>query len=384
MKSISQKAMAQASIVRGACSCAMLIVTSFLMMNGSLLAQAGAKHMSIPLEVSNNRGNTTSLRIGVHTMATKGIDEALGERELPPVPPTEVYDVRLIGPDPDIILGEGSLVDLRPWRSGTAVFSERYRILYQPGGTWPSVSVRLPEALPHGITQLRINGKALAAGDSAVGLPPSVTMDIVVDFDLTPPHVTVSPSSLVFPVSDSDTALPPARNVRITPSMDDGSWRASASEDWISLDRTAGTGEADLSVGITRITFAEGRSSGTVEIHIVGNSEPTILPVHVDMTTAMQPVGAPATLSLRSVSPHPVDAGHTVRVEYETGVPGAVTLNVIDILGRLHATLMLGAFHYPGIHTLHFSTAASQLTPGLYLLRLVAHQRIRISPLIVK
>jgi hypothetical protein len=376
--------MVQASPKRGACSFAMLVVTLLLPANGSLHAQAGAESLTIPLVVSNNHGNNTSLRIGLHAMATNGIDESLGERKLPPLPPAEIYDVRLIGPEPDILLGEGSLYDLRPWRNGAAIFSEQYRILFQAGGNWPSVTVLLPASLPREITRLRIDGKSLTAGDSAVSLLPSATMDIMVEFDLTPPTVIVSPSSLVFPVSESDTALPPARNVRITPSIVDGSWSASASEGWISLDRTVGTGESDLNVGISRITFADGRSSGIVEIHIAGNDEPAVITVHVDMTTAVQAVDAPETCSLRSVSPQPVDAGRMVLVEYATGVPGPVTLTVIDILGRVCATPMREAFHYPGVQTLRFSTAASRLAPGIYFLRLVAGQTIRISPLIVK
>ena len=366
-----------------ACTIVALVFSGIPIANNQLHAQAGAEGLVIPLTASNNHGNSTSLRIGIHSMATKGLDEALGERELPPAPPGGIYDVRMIGPDPSVILGEGSLIDVRPWRSGTAIFSENYRILYQAGGARPSVTVRLPASLPHEIKQLRIDGKTLRAGDSAVSLLPSATMNIIVDFDLAPPSVNVSPSSLVFTVSESDTATPPARTVRITPSVDGGDWSASARESWISLDRTMGAGESDLHVGISRITFAEGRSSGVVEIRTVGNDQPTILTVHVDMTTPLFPIHAPATCAIRSVSPHPVGTGRMALVAYETGIPALVTLTVTDMLGRLCATLLRSAMQEPGVHTVRFSTAESGLHPGVYYLRLVAGRSMRIYPLII-
>lgn len=383
MKTHTHTLLIQASVLLGAIKWTLLAITVLLVTSNALRAQAGANALSIPLEVSNNHGNTTMLRLGIHEMATRGLDASLGERELPPVPPTEVYDVRLIGPAQDIQLGEGSLIDLRPWSDDPAIFSERYRILYQPGGSWPSVSVRLPSSLPRGITQLRINGKVLTAGDSAVGLPPSVTMDIMVDYDLTPPSVSVSPSSLVFAVRDEDTALPPAQDVRITPSIANGSWSASTNDDWISLDRTVGSGVSDLSVRITRLTFTQGRSSGSVEIRIVGNSEATILPVHVDMTTAVHSAGVPGSVSIRSISPHPVRTGHAAIVTFVTDSPGPASLSVIDALGRVFAKPMHDVFHNAGVHTTPLPTAEYHLSPGIYYLQLVVNGSTHVTPFIV-
>ncbi len=64
--------------------------------------------------------------------ATDGIDSHLGEEELPPVPPSGVFDVRFIGHDIGINLGEGVLKDYRYGKSNF-VGVKIHELKYQPG-----------------------------------------------------------------------------------------------------------------------------------------------------------------------------------------------------------------------------------------------------------
>jgi hypothetical protein len=62
----------------------------------------------------SDAGDTMSVHAGIAPGASPGIDVAMGEMEIPPPPPTGVFDVRLL--DPDTLrraLGEGAWLDVR-------------------------------------------------------------------------------------------------------------------------------------------------------------------------------------------------------------------------------------------------------------------------------
>ncbi|MBU1545114.1 MAG: hypothetical protein KKE62_19965, partial [Proteobacteria bacterium] len=71
------------------------------------LAQTPA--IDIPITVTDNSGGTQQLNFGLDPTATDGIDVSLGESELPPPPPSGIFDARFMGDDIRIDLGQGSL-----------------------------------------------------------------------------------------------------------------------------------------------------------------------------------------------------------------------------------------------------------------------------------
>ncbi|WP_233993919.1 cadherin-like domain-containing protein [Salinibacter altiplanensis] len=78
-------------------------------------SHAQEAHTEIPLTVRNAEGNAFTLTLGLDSEATSGLDPKLGEREQPPVPPSEVFDVRLVDDNvPASGFGEGLLKDIRP------------------------------------------------------------------------------------------------------------------------------------------------------------------------------------------------------------------------------------------------------------------------------
>lgn len=89
-----------------------------------------------PFIVVETAGGKDTLKFGVHPQATHGIDNALGEYELPPAI-SGFFDVRWISPPrrPGV-LGEGTRINYLPFNSFTQV--DTYRVRFQTGvGTYP-------------------------------------------------------------------------------------------------------------------------------------------------------------------------------------------------------------------------------------------------------
>lgn len=105
--------------------------------------------LDIPIRVSDPFGAGRTLHIGVDSSASTGLDSQFGEIELPPFPPSGVFEARLIGDDigrPQ--LGQGVYRDYLPGSegfSGTVLHELRFQP--QAGDT-----VIISWALPKGVT----------------------------------------------------------------------------------------------------------------------------------------------------------------------------------------------------------------------------------------
>lgn len=108
-----------------------LQILIILLTAGFCFAQA----VSIPFVVTDGSYSDT-LRIGLDPTATDGIDSHLGEAELPPSPPTGVFDARLDGLGIGIPLGQGVKRDYRQGWPPHNIF-KTYKIKYQNGSTTP-------------------------------------------------------------------------------------------------------------------------------------------------------------------------------------------------------------------------------------------------------
>jgi hypothetical protein len=96
----------------------------------SLAAGACAAPWVIELRALNGQGETRSVRFGVHPDASEGLDPDLGEQNLPPWPPSEMFDLRWL---PSGL--EGLLLDLRADRPGVI----DWLLGWQTGGGGPPV-----------------------------------------------------------------------------------------------------------------------------------------------------------------------------------------------------------------------------------------------------
>jgi len=113
-----------------------LLLYAFLMLIPvSIIAQKP----NLPITVTDGIGSKT-LYLGLSPFASDGIDLSLGEKELPPIPPSGAFDARFIGTDIGINLGVGTTKD---YRNGDTTFvgSKTHEIIYQPGlGTQITIS----------------------------------------------------------------------------------------------------------------------------------------------------------------------------------------------------------------------------------------------------
>lgn len=107
-----------------------------------------SQQINIPIIVTDGF-NTDTLRYGLDPSATDGIDSPLGESELPPVPPTGIFDARFVGTGIGIPIGEGLKKDFRTGSNSTSG-TRIHRIQYKTGS---GTSIRLIwENMPPGVT----------------------------------------------------------------------------------------------------------------------------------------------------------------------------------------------------------------------------------------
>lgn len=93
-------------------------------------AQTQTPDVTIDLIVNDNIDKIRDLSFGLDNLATDGIDQFLGELELPPVPVPGAWDVRLILP-PNNWLGLASWKDYRNETNFPYTGQREYRIQYQ-------------------------------------------------------------------------------------------------------------------------------------------------------------------------------------------------------------------------------------------------------------
>jgi hypothetical protein len=111
----------------------------------NLFSQA---RVTCTLTVSDNVGSSQTLMLGIDTTATDGIDAALGEIERPPVPPSDAFDVRFIGDDIAMSLGQGTLADFRNrsiLQNSTCVHEIKFQA--KTGGTQIILGWNLPKGV---------------------------------------------------------------------------------------------------------------------------------------------------------------------------------------------------------------------------------------------
>ncbi len=119
---------------------------AFAVLFGGLIASLHAAEVDIPITVSNGVNSPQLLRFGLDPAATDGIDLPLGEAGLPPLPPTGVFDARLVGDDIGVNLANGSFRDYRLGTVSTAG-TRIHELKYQPG---PGTSITIGWNLPNG------------------------------------------------------------------------------------------------------------------------------------------------------------------------------------------------------------------------------------------
>ena len=108
-----------------------LCMTAIVVLATTLLA-AGSEIDNILL-IKDNDGADQVLHFGLDLAATDTLDAKLGENELPPFPPTGVFEARFVGEDISLPqLGQGTYKDFRQGHIASAD-TVTHELKYQPG-----------------------------------------------------------------------------------------------------------------------------------------------------------------------------------------------------------------------------------------------------------
>ena len=125
-----------------------IIFTTVLLAGVCTVCTAQSPDLKSELVVSNNQGASQIVTFGLNPDATTNIDTALGENELPPLPPQGIFDARFISSElQQVELGQGSYMDLRPGDVSTSGQVE-YELRYQSNsGDSIIISWNLPDSI---------------------------------------------------------------------------------------------------------------------------------------------------------------------------------------------------------------------------------------------
>lgn len=165
----------------------------------------------IPIQIEDDSLNARTLGLGVLFMANLCIDTTdqyggYQEFELPPVPPTNVFDARFADPTfaSGTCYGEGSLVDIRPVITFGA--QDTFLVTLQEGTGGYPIHVSWPAGLSSNATEMR--------------MVDAFTLGSLFDIDmLTATNYDVQPGHVSFVILIKPIAIPPIsyRYVTLTP-----------------------------------------------------------------------------------------------------------------------------------------------------------------------
>ncbi|HSW54189.1 MAG TPA: T9SS type A sorting domain-containing protein, partial [Ignavibacteriaceae bacterium] len=329
-----------------------------------------------------------TLLFGIDPTATDGIDQHLGESDLPPFPPPGAFESKLILPENNFA---GTLSSYKDYRFGNFPISEtiEYRIAYQPdSNNGIEISWILPEEMIGVLLDLAggvVINVPIADSGSFVVPNPSIfsSLKMLIDFE---PEVPVELVSFTAALLNNKTQI---NWTTVTETNNSGFEieRASSSttprqEGWETIGFIPGFGtttepksysfiDENVTTGIYKYRLKQIDFDGSFEY----SNE---IEVDVDFT--------PKEFVLYQNYPNPFNP-KTV-ISYQLPVSGNVTLKVYDILGNEVVTLV-NEEKQPGVYEVEFNTRVSHsgevrnLSSGIYFYQLKAGSFIQIKKMIL-
>ena len=339
--------------------------------------------VTMEIVVSNGAGREQVLALGLREGATPGLDPTLEEAELPPQPPAEIFDARLVGTPGKSQLGTGSLADYRAYPTGGGNVNETYTIAYQAGINASGVTLAWAAELPGRVRKLVIDGADQTGKTSYESGFAQGQITVEVTFNPDPLSFEATPNPLLFDVSNKDPL--PAKTLTITPRGDPkAGWSLTTDAEWITIEPSTGEGQQDVTVSVNTRLLPAGQYEGSVFVRSPLYGARLDVPVRMTMVVGVRETPLPEALYLGQNYPNPFGPAATGSEESRIDVSlGAITsgdaptLRVYNLLGRMVLDLSARLQTRAGTQTI--SIDGSALPAGLYTatLRYGTQQRTR-------
>jgi len=326
------------------------------------------------LTVSSSAGLSQYLVIGVREGATPAIDQLLQEFELPPLPPAEIFDARLMSTPGQSNLGSGSLRDYRAMPASDAKFTETYTIGYQAGQGATGVAFTWNTPLPSRVVKCMIEGVDIATMQEYTTQFAQGQITVELTMSNKPLVIKANPASLSLNVNNLNPL--PQETVAIVCENDkDANWELTVDAGWLTVNPKKGIGDRDLTVAVNTPEMPVGTYNAAITVQARFSPVNVVIPVQVVVTVGVDDVPGADLFTLGQNYPNPFGTvngnelpGTVIPLELRSGAL-PVSLIVYDLYGRA-VTDLTGQIHpEPGIQSIRVSAAG--LPPGAYYYKAV-------------
>ncbi len=331
------------------------------------------------ITVSNSAGRSEYLSMGIGIGATTGLDALIGEYELPPVPPSGVFDARIISTPAKSQLGTGSKFDCRPVQSQTAPFTETYTIAWQAGEGQSNVTLTWDLPYSSRVTLVKIDGASIEGKTEIVSQFAQGQASVEVTYNYKPLSFRVNPTQLTFNANNRDPL--PAQSLEIIPEGDtEAPWQISSDVDWADIEPNTGAGRTTVQVSINTPHLTAGSYSGVLTVGSPNEPVRTPVPITLQMVVGIEDAAVPTGLAVHAVHPNPTTGVTFIEIDAGTA-SSPVRLTVHDVLGKVVTDLSDAVRTQGGRQQVRLD--AGLLPAGMYTCRLSDGRSMRVHQLVI-
>lgn len=327
----------------------------------------------IDLQVSNGADRSAYLFLGVREGCTSGIDMDYEEYELPPMPPNEIFDVRIVSTPGHSQLGLGSYRDYRSPPPDGETVTLSYTIAWQAGEGSDNVVVEWSDPLPARIVGLVIDGDDMQGNTSWVSPFPQGQVTVEVRIRYSELSFVATPSSIHFDANNIEPL--PYLDLQIQTEGDhSAAWVLRPEVSWLYVNPSSGNGDATVRVSVVSASLPLGTQSAILRLRSPVHDASLDIPVELSMTVGVASPPSPMQPYLYQSYPNPFSGQTVLRFQLGSMTNVSATLQIFDDAGRMVADLSDAVRPVETMQTVRFD--AADLPPGLYVCRLSCRDKL--------